>query len=74
MDSPILSDSPGQAPRRSVLHGYLEEIIRRVGSPRVLLAPLSHYPGVPGNGHPTGPEHVAMARELEPLLRRELGW
>jgi hypothetical protein len=74
MDSPILSDSPGQGPRRSAHHGYLEEIVRRVGSPRVILAPLSHYPGVPGNGHPTGPEHREMAGELEPLLRRELGW
>ena len=74
MDSPILSDFPDQGPRRSVLHGYLGEIVKRIADPRVILAPLSHYPGVPGNGHPTGPEHVQMAGELEPLLRRELGW
>jgi hypothetical protein len=74
MESPILSDSPMQGPRRSVLRGYLEEVVHRLASPRVILAPLSHYPGVPGNGHPTGPEHRQMAAELEPLIRRELGW
>jgi len=74
MESPILSDSPMQGPRRSVLRGYLEEVVHRIASPKVILAPLSHYPGVPGNGHPTGTEHRKMAAELEPLLRRELGW
>jgi len=74
MDSPILGDDTEKGPRRSALHAYLLEIVARVGSPRVIQAPLSHYPGVPGNGHPTGEEHKAMAAELEPLLRRELGW
>ena len=74
MDSPILKDDPVEGPRRTALHAYLEEIVRRAGSPKVMLAPLRHYPGVPGNGHPTGPEHAAMADELEPVLRRALGW
>jgi lysophospholipase L1-like esterase len=74
MDSPILQDDPVGGPRRSALHSYLAEIVKRVASEKVILAPLSHYAGVPGNGHPTGPEHREMAAELEPLLRRELGW
>jgi hypothetical protein len=74
MESPILQDDPVGGPRRSALHSYLEEIVKRVASPRVVLAPLSHSAGVPGNGHPTGPEHQKMAAELEPLLKRELGW
>jgi lysophospholipase L1-like esterase len=74
MDSPILQDEPGRGPRRSVLHAYLEEIVARAGSPRVILAPLRHYPGVPGNGHPTGADHKGMADELEPVMRRALGW
>jgi lysophospholipase L1-like esterase len=74
MDSPILQDDPSGGPRRSALHSYLAEIVRKVASEKVILAPLAHYAGVPGNGHPTGPEHREMAAELEPLLRRELGW
>ena len=74
MDSPIVRDDPVHGPRRTGLHGYLEQIVTRSGSRQVILAPLSHYPGVPDNGHPTGREHVAMADELEPLLRRRLGW
>ena len=74
MDSPILQDDPLGGPRRTALHAYLAGIVSRVASPRVILAPLPHYPGVPGNGHPTGPEHRAMAAELEPLLKSQLGW
>jgi hypothetical protein len=74
MDSPIVNDEPIKGPRRTALHFYLQQIIARAGDPKVILAPLGHYPGVPGNGHPTGEEHEAMARELEPVFRRALGW
>jgi lysophospholipase L1-like esterase len=73
MDSPILNDD-GNAPKHSVLHAYLEAIARRVRDDRVVVAAIRHYPGVPGNGHPTGVEHEAMADELEPVFRRVLGW
>ena len=74
MDSPIVQDEPDRGPRRTALHAYLEQVVARLGDAKVILAPLSHYPGVPGNGHPTGQEHEAMAAELEPGLRRMLGW
>ena len=74
MDSPIVQDEPARGPRRTVLRAGLEQIVARLGDPKVILAPVSHYPGVPGNGHPTGQEHEAMAAELEPVLRRALGW
>lgn len=74
MDSPILTDTPLEGPKRTALHAYLAQVLERVADPRVIMAPLSHYPGVPGNGHPTGAEHVRMAAELEPLLRSRLGW
>jgi hypothetical protein len=74
MDSPIVDDNATKGPRRTVLHAYLEQIVARVRSPLVILAPVSHYPGVPGNGHPTGAEHEAMAAELAPVLQRALGW
>jgi len=73
MDSPILNDD-AKAPKHSVLHAYLEEIARRVRDDRVVVAPIKRCPGVPGNGHPTGAEHEAMADELEPVFRRVLGW
>jgi hypothetical protein len=74
LDSPIVNDDAMHGPRRTVLHAYLEQIVARAGSPLVRLAPLRHYAGVPGNGHPTGAEHEAMADELEPLFRHALGW
>lgn len=73
MDSPMLYDDPA-GPRRSVLHAYLVGVVKRIGSPRVVLAPLAHVDGVPGNSHPSGPDHEAMATEIEPILRQGLGW
>ena len=74
MDSPIVTDDPVRGPRRTTLHAYLEQVVARVASPKVILVPLPTYPGVPGNGHPTGADHVAMANEIEPVLRKALGW
>ena len=72
MDSPIVDDDPIRGPRRTTLHAFLEQVVRRLNTPKVQLAPISHYKGVPGNGHPTGTEHEAIAKELEPLFRRAL--
>lgn len=69
MDSPIVD-----GPKRVALHAYLEEIVAKLADAKVILAPLSHYHGIPDNAHPTGAEHAAMAVELEPLVRRALGW
>ncbi|HVU16693.1 MAG TPA: GDSL-type esterase/lipase family protein [Candidatus Didemnitutus sp.] len=74
MDSPIVRDDPVGGPRRSVLRSYLEQVIVRCHSPHVILMPVSHYPGVPNNGHPTGADHKSMADEIEPVLRKALGW
>lgn len=64
MESPILD---GQ--KRAVLRTYLEEIVAALRDPNVCFAPLAHRAGVPGNGHPTGAEHQAMAGELVPVLQ-----
>lgn len=74
MDSPMVDDDAGRGPRRSALHFYLEQIVAGSGDKKVMLASLRHYPGVPGNTHPTGQEHEAIAAELEPVFRRALGW
>jgi hypothetical protein len=74
LDSPILGDSQGNVPKRSVLHAYLQEIAAKAGDPQVQLASVSHYEGIPGNGHPTRADHEAIARELEPQFREALHW
>ena len=70
----MVNDAPGKAPKRTVLHAYLQEIVARLNSPQVQLASVSHYPGTPGDGHPTRAEHEAMAKELEPQFRQALHW
>jgi hypothetical protein len=74
MDSPIVEDDPARGLKRTALHAYLEQIVPRVDDRKIQLVPLNHYPGVPGNGHPTGREHEAIASELEPAFRQALGW
>ncbi len=74
MESPMLDDDATRGPRRTVLRFYLDQIVARIASPQVVVAPLQHRPGVPGNTHPTGAEHAAMADELAPLLQKALGW
>jgi len=73
-DSPIVDDAPGKVPKRSVLHAYLLEVLEKINCPEARLAPVSHYVGVPNNGHPTREDHEAIASELEPLLRQTLQW
>lgn len=74
LDSPMIYDEPGKPPKRTVLHAYLQETAAKVNSPRVQLASVSHYAGIPGNGHPTRADHEAIAKELEPQFRQALGW
>ena len=73
MGSPILNDDPA-GPKHAMLHAYLEKVAQVVRDDRLVVATIKHYHGVPGNGHPTGEEHQAMADELEPVFRRVLGW
>jgi lysophospholipase L1-like esterase len=72
--SPSLTDEPGQVPMHSVQRAYLEEIARRLGDSRVQVVPIAHYPAVPGDGHPSGTAHRAVADELEPVFRKALKW
>ena len=74
LDSPMVADAPGQAPKRTVLHAYLEEIAAILHQPQVQLATVSHYDGIPGNGHPTREDHAAIAAELDPQFRAALHW
>ena len=71
----IVSDADDpKRPRKTVLREYLAETARRLGDPRVHVVPSQHYPGDPSNAHPTGEQHAAMARDLEPVIREVMGW
>jgi quercetin dioxygenase-like cupin family protein len=71
----IVSDEDDpERPRKTVLREYLAETARRLADPRVHVIPSQHYPGDALNAHPTGEQHAAMARDLEPVLRGVMGW
>ncbi len=72
--SPIF---PGDPEVRDYLHRlvhlrYLQEAASQDGMTTVV--DLSHQPGTPKDGHPTGAQHVSIADELETVLRPMLGW
>jgi lysophospholipase L1-like esterase len=72
--SPMLNDWPDQVPYRTVQFRFLQQVVAKVNNPQVTAFEASHQPGRPANSHPTGPQHQAMAGELEPVFRRALGW
>jgi hypothetical protein len=74
INSPMQSDEAGGDLRRPTLLAYLAQVVAHFNSPKVILAPVRHYAGVPGNTHPTGADHAAIAAELEPVIRRAVGW
>ncbi len=61
-------------PQKSLLRAYLAEVARRLGDAHLHVVPSQHYPGDPGNAHPTREQHAAMARDFEPVVRRIAGW
>jgi len=72
--SPSLTDEPGKVPMRSVQKAYLDEVVQRLGDPRIQVVQIAHYEGVPGDWHPSGTAHRAVANELEPVIRQTLNW
>lgn len=72
LGSPILQDRPGEPPLRSLLLAHLGEVVRRLGDARVEVIPLAAYPVVPGDWHPDGVAHEAVAAQLAGLLRGAL--
>lgn len=47
---------------------------RAAGDQRIAVAPVSHYPGAPGNAHPVAFQHEQIALELLPPIRALTGW
>lgn len=60
-------------PKR-VLQAYLDETVRRLNDPDIQAVRSKHYPGDGKDAHPTGEEHVQMARDFEPVIRTMVGW
>jgi lysophospholipase L1-like esterase len=57
-----------------LLRRYVQEAVAGSKDPRVFWAPAEHYPGNGCNAHPTAAQHEHIADDLEPLLRKDLGW
>jgi lysophospholipase L1-like esterase len=72
LECPLFGDDPRPHSSRTILRTYLEETIRRLGDPRVTLAPVSYVPGNPADHHPTRADHAVIAAQLEPLFRQAL--
>jgi lysophospholipase L1-like esterase len=73
----IVNDDAGAQPAhqpRTTLRSYLEETVRTLADPGVHDVPSTHYPGDACDAHPNKEQHRAMASDLEPVLRRALGW
>jgi hypothetical protein len=60
--------------QKGVLRSYIDETLRQMPDPKLHAVPSTHYPGDASNAHPTAEQHVLMAHELEPVLRKLLGW
>jgi len=72
--SPSLSDEPGKVPLRSVQYAYLQEVAHQLADPHIHVVQIAHYAGVPGDWHPSGTAHRAVAGELEPIIRQAMKW
>lgn len=57
-----------------LLRRYIQEAVAYVHDPRIQWVQAEHYPGNGCNPHPDALQHLRMADDLEPMLRRALGW
>jgi len=57
-----------------LLRKYVQEAVAQAQSTQIFWAQAEHYPGNGCNAHPTASQHMHMADDMEPLLRRALGW
>jgi hypothetical protein len=61
-------------PQKTILRRYISDAVTRFGDPRVHAVPATHYPGDSNDAHPTREQHAAIAKDLVPVIRREMGW
>jgi lysophospholipase L1-like esterase len=66
-------DDPAR-PQKTVLTSYVKETATRLADLRVHVLESQHYPGDADDAHPTGAQHAATARDMEPIIRAAVGW
>jgi lysophospholipase L1-like esterase len=69
----IVNDASGR-PQKTTLRNCLEKTVAKINDPTVRVLPSNHYPGDHCDAHPTSSQHEQMAKDLEPHLRKALGW
>lgn len=57
-----------------LLRQYVQQTVAEVKDAKVHYVAARHYPGNGCNAHPTTEQHGRIADDLEPVLRRGLGW
>ena len=70
----VSDDTAPQRPQKTALRAAIAETARRLGDANVSVVQATHYPGDTCNAHPTSEQHAQMARDLEPAIRRTMGW
>lgn len=70
----MLNDEDAAHPQKATLRSYLQDVVRRLESEDVQFVPANHYAGDACDAHPTGEQHAAMAKDLEPVVRQVMGW
>jgi lysophospholipase L1-like esterase len=57
-----------------LLRQFIQQAVADAHDPNIEWAKATHYPGSSCNGHPTAPQHLKMADDLEMQLRPVLHW
>jgi lysophospholipase L1-like esterase len=57
-----------------LLRKYVQDAIAKTMDARIQWVQATHYPGNGCDGHPTKAQHLHMADDIEPVLRKALGW
>lgn len=69
---PLFGRSGDDLAKREALMAYLRHTAERSGG-RILVADVEHQSGSAHNAHPTAAQHVGIADDLEPVVRRVVG-
>lgn len=58
----------------SLLPKYIQEAVGKTADARIQWVQATHYPGNGCDSHPTKAQHLRMADNIEPVLRKALSW
>lgn len=57
-----------------LLRKYIQDAVAKTLDARIQWVQATHYPGNGCDGHPTKTQHLHMADDIEPVLRKALAW